>query len=324
MGMETRPESQLAMNDGTPSSSPEHVPTLGFIGAGAVAHALAPALAQAGYPVVSIFSRSEASAATLAARIPRCAVATSAEAITAAARVIFLTVPDDVIAPLAASLPWQPGSAAIHCSGATPLTVLAAARARGVLVGALHPLLSISRAAALEDRPGRFDGCTFAVNADPTLLPLLTTMVARLGARPLPLADEARIPYHLAAVIVSNYTVALLQTAAKLWSTFQASRDAALAGLVPLLRSVVDNTARQGIPGALTGPIARGDLGTLQAHLAYLRSPVTRDRFPQLADIDQIYRRLGLLTISVALEKGSIDEQQADAIAALLSAASNE
>jgi predicted short-subunit dehydrogenase-like oxidoreductase (DUF2520 family) len=294
-------------------------PALGFIGAGSVAHALAPALAALGYRVPAIFSRSPASAAALATRIPECAAMPTAEAVLADTQIVFLTVPDDQIALLAAALPWRPGLAVVHCSGATPLPALAAARARGARIGALHPLLSISRAAAREDIPNRFQDCTFALNADPSLLPVLQILVTRLGGRALPLADEARVPYHIAAVLVSNYAVTLLQVAADLWHTFHENQEEALAGFIPLLRSVAGNAARLGISGALTGPIARGDVGTIQAHLAYLARQEVREQFPDLAAIADLYRQLGLLTIPLALEKGTIDDRQARELTALLS-----
>jgi predicted short-subunit dehydrogenase-like oxidoreductase (DUF2520 family) len=300
------------------------LPTLGFIGAGSVAHALAPALAAVGYPVTTVFSRSPASAAALAARIPGCVAVPTAMAALASAQLLFLTVPDDQIAPLAATLPWWPGSAVVHCSGATPLTALAPARARGALIGTLHPLLSISRAAALETIPDRFQGCTFAINADPPLLPVLQELATCLGGQILPLADEARVPYHIAAVIVSNYTVTLLRVAADLWRTFQGDHQQALAGFLPLLRSVIDNAARSGIAGALTGPIARGDVGTIRAHLAYLQRQDIREQLPELAAVIQLYGYLGLLTIPLALEKGSLDRQQAHELMALLSSAAEQ
>jgi len=111
-------------------------------------------------------------------------------------------------------------------------------------------------------------------------------------------------------VMVSNYTVALMKMATDLWREFGKSTPEATQALLPLLKGTVNNIAKVGLPNCLTGPIARGDTGTIQKHLQALG-----ERFPSLL---AAYRELGLQDIPVALAKGGIDEGQAVKLRELL------
>jgi predicted short-subunit dehydrogenase-like oxidoreductase (DUF2520 family) len=282
---------------------------IGVIGAGTVGTALALALADRGYPVVAVASRRVASAAALASRIPGCRASATPQAVVDAADLVLLTVPDDAIRAVADGVRWRPGVAAVHCSGAAGLDVLAAAAAAGAAVGSCHPLQSFADAGeALRALPGS----TFALEGDGALLARLELLVRDLGGRPLRLPPGAKALYHASAVLAGNYLVTLAQTAAELWAAFGLSREEALAALLPLLRGTVDNLERVGVPRALTGPIARGDAGTVRRHLAALG-----DRAPHVVEL---YRRLGLATIPIAVDKGTLTAEAAGRLRALLSA----
>ena len=120
-------------------------PRTAFIGIGRVAVVLAPALARLGVPVVALASRQAAAAQRLAGQLHGAAVL-DAQAAVDSAELIFLTVPDDAIAPTAAALRWRPGQTVIHCSGATELTALQAAADAGAAVAGFHPLQIFSDA----------------------------------------------------------------------------------------------------------------------------------------------------------------------------------
>lgn len=281
--------------------------SLGFVGAGTMGSALATSLAQHGYRVVVVASRTPASARRLAVQIPGC----TAVAATKAARMadlLFLTVPDDVIAEVASALPWRGGQMAIHCSGATALAALDTARQAGAIPGAFHPLQTF--ADAVQARQALSAGSTFAIEASEPLRSLLHEMALDLGGRPIDLRAEDRALYHVSGVLASNYLVTLVAEAASLWEKFGSSRAEALTSLLPLVRGTVENLERQGLPMALTGPIARGDRGTVAAHLAALR-----ERAP---DLEPLYYEMARRTVRLALEKGRITQEDAREILALV------
>jgi predicted short-subunit dehydrogenase-like oxidoreductase (DUF2520 family) len=303
----------------SPLNSTGTLPRLGVVGVGAVGTTLAWGLAMRGYPVVALTSRAGARASWLAEQLPGCRAVSSPIDVAELVDLVLLTVPDDAISTVAAAIPWRAGQAVVHCSGAAPARVLAVAGEQGALYGSFHPLLSIPRAqpAHADEVLARLSGCTFAIEASPPLAALLTEMANRLGARTVSLREQDRVPYHLAAVLVANYPVTLVAAAADLWASFGLSRDEALAALVPLLRSTVANLAQLGLPESLTGPIARGDAGTVRAHLEYLankQEDVAGDRVL----LRETYRLLGLFSLPLAEAKGRLTEEQRHALERLL------
>jgi predicted short-subunit dehydrogenase-like oxidoreductase (DUF2520 family) len=285
------------------------VERIGFVGAGRAGTALARALAAVGWPVVAVASRTPAAAALLAAQLPTARALADAQAVADAAELVFLTVPDSSIGRVAEAVGWRSHHAVVHTSGADSLAPLAAARRAGALVGALHPLQTFSAAAA-PDPLVPFAGITCALDADPALLPRLEALVRALGARPLTLPAEARPLYHAAAVLASNYLVALLDLSADLWQAFGVSEEEAVEALLPLARTALANVAAQGAAAALTGPIARGDLATVDKHLAALAAarPETLE----------VYRALGAATLALAREHHRLPEATVEALAARL------
>jgi predicted short-subunit dehydrogenase-like oxidoreductase (DUF2520 family) len=283
---------------------------LGFVGAGIVGRSLAMLLSQRGYPIVSVTSRSAKSAETLAGSIPHCRVGTIHD-VQKTSDLIFLTVPDDQIEPVAARLAqemsWRTGQAVVHCSGALSLDALPALRERGVAVGSFHPLQSL---ASVEDGVLRLPGSYFGVEADEPLRPTLSAMVGALGGHLLLLPGHSKARYHLAATIASNYMVTLFAVAVDLLGRKGMTHAESASALLPLLRGTVDNLAQLGLPRALTGPIARGDLGTIQRHLEVLRE--------EAPGVEPLYRRLGAATVPLAIQNGTLTSERAARVRQLL------
>lgn len=182
--------------------------------------------------------------------------------------VVFLTVPDSAIETACRALEWKPRHRVIHCSGALGLDVLSSARERGALVGCLHPLQSFP---ARDPEPGRFTGISCGVEAEDPLGALLEGMVRGVGARPFRLEGVDRTLYHASAVFASNFVVGLMSAASRLWALAGLPEVAARDSLSPLLLSAATNVANKDLAAALTGPIARGDVATVEAQLAALR-----------------------------------------------------
>lgn len=282
-------------------------PTIGIIGAGVTGTALADRLCQQGYRIVAVNSRTLASAQRLASSISGCAICNNAQQVADTAQAVFITTPDDKIADLAANLNWHPGQIVIHCSGVHSTDILEPAHKFGACVCCLHPLQTF---ASIEEAIHNMHGSTFALEGDEEALKVADEMATALQGNIIRLKASDKILYHAAAVTLSNYLVTLMKTAADLWQSFGVSQDDAVKAMLPLLKGTVNNIERVGIPGCLTGPIARGDIGTVQKHLIALEKdhPDARDT----------YRTLGLQTISIALSKGRISLETADEMRAAL------
>ncbi len=284
---------------------------VGFIGAGTVGTALAVRLSAKGYPVIAVASRSKSSADKVAESVPGCNSYETKQAVADVAELVFITTPDDAIAQVAAELEWHPGQSVVHCSGAESLDPLEPARRAGAQVGGFHPLQTFASVAhAVENLPGS----TFALEADGELLETLKQMVSTLEGTWIRLGAGDKVLYHAAAVFACNYLVALVKLSTDLWQVFGVSTPEATRALMPLLRGTLNNVENVGLPNCLTGPIARGDLGTIKKHLAALEKSA-----PALLST---YRELGLQTIPVALDKGKIDSHRAEEMRQLLTKAS--
>ena len=293
---------------------------IGVIGSGAVGGTLARALAAAGGAVVAIMALHHEHADEVASRIPGCRAVATPEDVAAASDLIILAAPDDAIAPLAKRISWSAGQNVFHLSGAVGTRALSAASERGARVAALHPLMTFTRtlaAAPIGDIQARLRGCVWALETrDDSLREALQAMVAALGGRVTLLAEADRVPYHISGVLASNYVVTLMGAAVTLWESFGADAALAREALLPLLRASVENLATLEPSGALSGPIARGDVGTLRAHLDWLSSAA--ETSAEMAALRDAYLALARLTVPLAEAKGTLSSGVANTIHAML------
>ena len=282
-------------------------PKIGFIGAGTVGTALAIRLHEKGYPVVAVASRSKSSADRLAEKVPGCKSCDCKQSVADAAELVLITTPDDAIVQVAAELRWHKGQSVIHCSGAHSLDILGPVKEFHSHPGAFHPLQTFANVShAVQNIPGT----TFALEADGDLLETLKQMTTDLEGNWVQLKAGDKVLYHAAAVIACNYLVTLMKMSTDLWRAFGVSRPEAIRALLPLLRGTLNNLENIGLPNCLTGPIARGDLGTIEKHLEALDKVA-----PSLLST---YKELGLQTIPIALSKGKIDKERAEELLRLL------
>lgn len=203
-----------------------NLPQVTVIGAGRLGHALAATLRAAGVIV----------------RGPHPRGATGTES-----QIVVLCVPDGEIARAATGV--TPGRLVGHCSGATTLAPLAPHEAFS-----LHPLMTVTG----PDTAFAGAGCAVA-GSTPRALATAHELARHLGMQPFTIPDDDRAAYHAAACVASNFLVTVLDLADRLAGTAGIERSA----LEPIVRTAVDNWIRTG-PAALTGPIARGDHGTVQ------------------------------------------------------------
>ncbi|MCK5589825.1 MAG: DUF2520 domain-containing protein [Dehalococcoidales bacterium] len=279
---------------------------IGFIGAGTVGTALATRLSQKGARITAASSRNLISAERLASSLPHCHAYSSPQEVADVAELIFITTPDDAIAEVANEVHWHPGESVVHCSGAHSLDILKPANQAGANVGSFHPLQTFADInQAVENLPGS----TFAIEAEGPLLSTLKELTSLLDGNWIELKPGDKVVYHAAAVFACNYMVTLVELATDLWQTLGVPQKEATKALIPLLRGTVNNINNIGLPDCLTGPISRGDLGTISKHLTALK-----DKNPSLL---AAYKQLGLHTIPIALGKGKINEHKAEELKAL-------
>ncbi|MBO3089952.1 Rossmann-like and DUF2520 domain-containing protein [Cellulomonas dongxiuzhuiae] len=259
-----------------PASRPGRL-GVGVIGAGRVGAVLGSALRGAGHPVVGVSAVSQESRERAAMLLPGVPVLEVPEVVRRA-ELVLLAVPDDALAPLVRGLAetgaWQAGQIVAHTSGRFGTAVLAPARAAGVIPLALHPAMTFT-GTSLD--LARLVGCAFAVTAPGPVLPIGQALVVEIGGEPVVVGEEQRPLYHAGLAHGANHLVVLVAQAAQ--ALRAAGVDEPGHVLRPLLEAALDGALRaedaagDGGPGAisaLTGPVRRGDAGTVADHVAVL------------------------------------------------------
>ncbi len=255
---------------------------VGVIGAGRVGAVLGAALDAAGHEVVAAAGLSAASADRAARLLPGVPLV-PADEVVAVSDLVVLAVPDDTLPGLVAGLAgtgaWRAGQIAFHTSGAHGLAVLEPAERAGVLPLALHPAMTFSGGTEDTDR---LPGAPFGVTSRALHRPVAETLVLEMGGEPFFVAEEDRRLYHAALVTGANHLVTLVAEAADLLRA--AGIDAPARVLGPLLTAALDNALRRG-DGGLTGPVSRGDVGTVGDHLDTLaeRAPASVGAYVAMA-----------------------------------------
>jgi len=241
--------------------------SVGVIGTGRVGSVLGAALRRVGHMVVAASGVSGESVRRAARLLPDTPLL-PADEVVARSELVLLAVPDDVLGPLVGGLAetgaWRVGQLVAHTSGAHGAAVLAPAARAGVLPLALHPAMTF--AGEPEDLD-RLAGVSFGVTAADALRPVAEALVLEMGGEPIWIPEQARPLYHAALVIGANHLVTLVNDAADLLRRAGVERPGPVLG--PLLGAALDNALRTG-DAALTGPVSRGDAGTVAAHLRTL------------------------------------------------------
>jgi predicted short-subunit dehydrogenase-like oxidoreductase (DUF2520 family) len=284
-------------------------PVLGIIGAGAVGTALGVAFHRAGWRVAAASSRDAGRRDRFASLVPGARTFADARAIVDECHLVIVAVPDDAVAPLAEELRLYSGQAIVHTSGVLGADALTPALAAGTQAGSFHPLVAF---ADVERAVQALHGATIAVEAARPLEGLLVEMAGSIGGVPVALPPGSKPAYHAAAVLAAAGLVALLDAIAELGGVAGLDEAQSLAVYAPLLQGTLDNARSLGIAAALTGPMTRGDVGTLEAHAATLAA--------HAPSVTALYRELTLRAIAVAADRGSIDGVAAARLRAVVSA----
>ncbi len=292
-------------------SGPERRPGrlgVGVVGAGRVGAVLGSALRAAGHAVVGVSAVSAASRERADALLPGVPVLEVPDVVERA-ELVLLTVPDDALAGLVAGLAatsvWQPGQLVVHTSGRYGWRVLGPAVESGAIPLALHPAMTFT-GTSLD--LVRLQDCCFGVTAPGAVLPIAQALVVEMGAEPVVVDEELRPLYHAALAHGANHLVTLVAQALELLRLAGVESPGRLLG--PLLSAALDNALRRG-DDALTGPVARGDAGTVAVHVEALTAAGA-------TDVLATYRALARTTADRALASGRLRPQAAEALLSAL------
>jgi len=294
---------------------------VGVVGAGRVGAVLGNALRAAGHPVVGVSAVSQESRDRADALLPGVPVLDVPEVVRRS-ELVLLAVPDDALADLVHGLAetgsWQVGQIVVHTSGRYGAGVLAPARSAGAIPLALHPAMTFT-GTSLD--LARLVGCPFAVTAPAAVLPIGQALVVEIGGEPTVLDEDARGLYHAALAHGANHLVVLVAQAAQALAAAGVADPGRM--LAPLLEAALDGALRAESPGdgltdvrprgagaigALTGPVRRGDAGTLVEHLAVLDAFAAREGAP---DVASSYRVLARAAEARALAAGLLAQDAA-------------
>jgi predicted short-subunit dehydrogenase-like oxidoreductase (DUF2520 family) len=281
-----------------------------ILGLGKVGTAVGFLLRQAGYRIVAVASRSKASLTQGIVYTGGKPYLNFSEA-ALQANCIIIATSDDAIAYVCNRISSEggikPGTKVIHMSGAGGLDLLESARDAGARVACIHPLQSF---ADVESAIRNIPGSTFGITSGDEIRKWSVQMVRDLGGVPFFISDADKPLYHAAACIASNYLTTLIHMVEEIYQSLGLSREDTIRAIWPLVMGTIGNIESKGTVQALTGPVARGDAGTIRKHAEALRQ--------KLPDLLQAYSALGILTADVGLKKKTLSPETARLIKELL------
>ena len=283
-------------------------PTVGIVGAGAVGTALGVAINRAGWPVTAVASRDVGRRERFRSLVPGARGFMEAAAVVDEVELVVLAVPDDAIASVVEPLRLFSGQTLIHTSGLLDADVLSPALAAGSHIGAFHPLVSFTF--DVDRSIAGLAGATIALEGDDAIIGLLADLAETIGGVAVRLPRGAKPAYHAAAVMASGGLVALLDAVVTLGAAAGLDERGALTVYGRLMEQTLANAHANGVAAALTGPIVRGDVGTIAAHLAAVERLA-----PGVLDM---YLAAARREIQIAEERGALSPEQLDRVRAAL------
>ncbi|WP_336924098.1 Rossmann-like and DUF2520 domain-containing protein [Aquipuribacter sp. SD81] len=286
---------------------------VGVVGAGRVGAVLGSALRATGHAVVGASGVSDASRERIEQLLPGVPRLDVAEVVRRA-ELVLLAVPDDALADLVAGLAatgaWQVGQLVVHTAGRFGTAVLAPATAAGAIGLAVHPAMTFT-GTSLD--LSRLPGCSMAVTAPAAVLPVAQALVIEMGAEPVVVPEAVRPAYHAALAHAANHLVTVLAQARQVLLDAGVEAPAGLLG--PLAQAALDGAVRGG-DEALTGPVRRGDAGTVAEHVAALAAADAAR--PGAEHVLPTYRALARATLARAVAGGRLAPEPGEAVARAL------
>ncbi|MDZ7773893.1 MAG: DUF2520 domain-containing protein [Balneolaceae bacterium] len=281
-------------------------PPVSLIGTGALGGAFLEAFSELELDVAGVYNRTPSRATRHADRFSGARSGAFPDTTDELGGLLLLAVPDGAVAETAARLAglggiWE-GRCAVHCSGTLTSDALSPLSDKGARTASFHPLQSFTAEGGGGAR--LFDGICFSTEGDARALHLLEKLARLLNARLLKVRPQQKPHIHLAAVFASNYLVALLEAAGRAGAESEEERGELVRALGPLVRQTAENIAVKGTGEALSGPISRGDAGTVEKHLELLED------HPRLREI---YRLLGAELLDLVKGRSEEDDPRTNA-----------
>jgi len=303
------------MPDTRKASQARRGPRVAIVGAGVVGSVLGRILVEEGGEVVAVVSRRLASARQ-AGRFVRCRrVSTELSSIPPAAEIVYLTVPHAAIEEVAGALALHPGLrfdrlAVCHASGVLTADVLAPLAQRGATTFSFHPLQTFPRTFTPHRIVPSARGIFYGVDGSDRGVRMARRLARSLAGRVVIIPPESRVLYHAACVVASNHLTTLMAILREMFQGIGSSEHEFFRLFAPIVNATLENIRQTSPADALSGPVARGGLETVAAHLDAVRSVV-----PHLMPY---YRAVSLETVRLARAKGSIDAGQEVALRKLI------
>ena len=289
---------------------------IAIIGLGKVGTAVGYLLRNAGHEIAAIADRSP-DALERGVQYTGGTAWTSPPQAAQAARSIFITTPDDIIRSVCEEIAlgggFTSGKRVVHMSGAGGLDLLKSAHNAGAETATIHPLQSF---VDMEGVIRNIPGSTISITAEGEIREWAVRIVHDLGGTPFFVADKDKPLYHAAACMASNYLVTLMNLVKEMYRNLGMEENEAIRSFWPLVRGTIRNIEAGGTEQSLTGPIARGDIGTIQGHLKALG-----ESMPHLLDL---YREMGLFTVDIALGNKTLSTGRAEELTSLLKGNTDE
>jgi predicted short-subunit dehydrogenase-like oxidoreductase (DUF2520 family) len=284
--------------------------TIAILGLGKVGTAVGYLLRKAGYTISAVASRT---ATSINQGLPYTGgnPYTNYSDAASQAECIFITTSDDVISSVCEKITAEgsikSGKKVIHMSGVGGLNLLESARNAGAKTASIHPLQSF---ADIDSAIKNIPGSTFGITSEEEIKEWSVEIVKVFGGTPFFVSDSDKPLYHAAACFASNYLTTLIHIVEDIYKSLGLNREEAIRAVWPLIIGTVRNIESSGTVKALTGPISRGDVGTIQKHLHALQY--------KLPDYLDLYKLLGIITTDLGLEKQTLSNDQSRCIKKLL------
>lgn len=270
----------------------QHKDKISVIGVGRIGSALVKALHKADYEIAGVIDRDLSLASKIAKRLKTNKFSNKILDLTAS-DITFVAVPDDEIADVVTSLKrnfedQKTSPFVFHTSGALTSEVFYPLVKLNVNCASIHPIQSFPGA---ENDWTKFQGIYFGLEGSPAAIKKASEIVCKLKGHPIIISKEQKSLYHLACTMASNYLISLMIPVTEIFGNLNFSEKESLKIIYPLLMTTLSNMKNQQIEGALTGPISRGDTGTIEKHLEVLSK-----NFPQYK---KLYRSMGGILINL-------------------------
>jgi predicted short-subunit dehydrogenase-like oxidoreductase (DUF2520 family) len=301
------------------SQSPQNKATITIVGAGVVGTTLALLLRKAHFSIVSVISRKKTTARQLAQLVHCKNFSNDVAEIHPDTKILLLTVSDSSIAKVAAQISQNPkldfkSFIVCHTSGSLTSDELCTLQLKGAEVFSMHPIQTFPKGITASRQLQRMKGIWYGIEGNSKAIRCAKNLVRVLGGNAIIIPKEEKILYHIACVLASNYTVALLGAVEKLLQN--TTLPLSLRQLQPLVTASVENAINIGARRALTGPVARGDELLIRKHAAALQ------RFDK--NILKLYQTLGLQALEMAVEDKKVSTRAAQQIKKLLQKKTSE